>query len=277
MDLDPSLDLEFWNFSHHESALEDYPAAIDYVLNVTRQEELFFVGYSMGTTQYLVLLSEKPEYNDKIAAGFLLGPTAIGKHATNPMVVGSPYAEHIEAAINWLGFYEFMPNYPEIKSWFARNLCDRSDLLRNICKDMFAMMVGMDRKNMNSDMVPVYLSHMPAGCNVRTMAHLGQLFRNGEDFSQYDHGVEGNLANYGHPHPARYDLSNVKAATALFGGQADGFAVPKDLEILANKLPNLLANHVVAEETFAHLDFIFGTGAKTHVHEPMIQMMRSLK
>ena len=28
-----------------------------------------FIGYSMGTTQYLMLLSEKPEYNSKIRSG----------------------------------------------------------------------------------------------------------------------------------------------------------------------------------------------------------------
>ena len=64
----------YWNFSHHESALEDYSSTIDYILKVTSQDSLYFVGYSMATAQYLMLLSEKPEYNSKIKAGFLLGP-----------------------------------------------------------------------------------------------------------------------------------------------------------------------------------------------------------
>lgn len=65
---------KYWNFSHHESALEDYSASIDYILKETKAKNVFFAGYSMATAQYLMLLSEKPEYNNKIKAGFLLGP-----------------------------------------------------------------------------------------------------------------------------------------------------------------------------------------------------------
>lgn len=53
---------------------EDYSAELDYVLQQTGFDDLFFVAYSMGTTQYFVLLSEKPEYNDKVKAGFMMGP-----------------------------------------------------------------------------------------------------------------------------------------------------------------------------------------------------------
>ena len=58
----------------------DYSETIDYILDATGQPDMFFAGFSMGTTQYLILLSEMPEYNDKIRAGFLLGPAVIGKY-----------------------------------------------------------------------------------------------------------------------------------------------------------------------------------------------------
>ena len=82
----------FWDFSHHESAIYDYPAAIDFILKETGQDQVFFAGFSLGTTKYFILLSEKPEYNDKILAGFMIGPTAIGKHADNHMVTLAPLA-----------------------------------------------------------------------------------------------------------------------------------------------------------------------------------------
>ena len=75
LNLEPCMSCEnYWNFSHHDSALEDYSVSIDYILTKTNTESLFFVGYSMATAQYLMLLSEKPEYNNKIKAGILLGP-----------------------------------------------------------------------------------------------------------------------------------------------------------------------------------------------------------
>ena len=57
---------EFWDFGWDKSGLYDYPAEIDYILDKTGFDDLFVVGYSMGTTQYFALLSERPEYNDKI-------------------------------------------------------------------------------------------------------------------------------------------------------------------------------------------------------------------
>ena len=273
--LDPS-DAEFWNYSHHDSALDDYPVTIDYILHKTGQNKLFFVGYSMGTTQYLVLLSERPEYNEKIAAGFLLGPTAIGKHAANPLTLGSPYAEQMEAFVNWLGFYEIMPNFPKAKAWFALAMCDQSDTMRNLCRDVYSAIVGMEADNLDPAMVPTYISQMPAGCNSKTMTHLAQMYRNGEDFSWYDHGEAGNLVRYGHPHPARYKLGNVKVPTALFGGDVDELSAFEDLKILASRLPNLLTNHQVNQKGFGHLDFIFGVGAKNFVNIPVAEMIKSL-
>ena len=51
---------EFWSFGVEEGALLDYPAVLDYVAATTGYDDMHFVGYSMGTTKYLMLLSEMP-------------------------------------------------------------------------------------------------------------------------------------------------------------------------------------------------------------------------
>ncbi len=48
---------EFWSFGFNEGGTKDFPAIIDYVLETTGEESLFYVGHSMGTTQYLVSLT----------------------------------------------------------------------------------------------------------------------------------------------------------------------------------------------------------------------------
>ena len=59
--LDPcSTCKEFWSFGVEEGALLDYPAVLNYITATTGYEDVHFVGYSMGTTQYLMLLSEMP-------------------------------------------------------------------------------------------------------------------------------------------------------------------------------------------------------------------------
>ncbi|XP_011706906.1 PREDICTED: lipase 3-like, partial [Wasmannia auropunctata] len=56
---------DFWQFSYHEMGTRDLPAMIDYVLNYTKQKTLRYIGHSMGTTVFFILLSMRPEYNAK--------------------------------------------------------------------------------------------------------------------------------------------------------------------------------------------------------------------
>ena len=69
---------EFWDFQWEKTAVKDYPAEIDYILDYTGYDDLFIVGYSMGTTQYFAMLSDLPEYNKKIKAGFMMAPISYG-------------------------------------------------------------------------------------------------------------------------------------------------------------------------------------------------------
>jgi lysosomal acid lipase/cholesteryl ester hydrolase len=85
--LDPDLDAEkFFNFSFHEIGVYDLPAKIDYILETTEQEKVFYVGHSQGTTDFFVMGSERPEYNDKIALMIALAPIAFMGELPNPII-----------------------------------------------------------------------------------------------------------------------------------------------------------------------------------------------
>lgn len=62
--------------SFHELGIYDLPVMIDYILNYTGHKRLNYIGHSMGTTALFVLLSMKPEYNEKISFGICLAPIA---------------------------------------------------------------------------------------------------------------------------------------------------------------------------------------------------------
>lgn len=64
----------FWRFSWYELAIYDYPAVIDYVLKETNNSKVYIIGHSQGTTTLMTLLSERPEYNEYVAAASLLAP-----------------------------------------------------------------------------------------------------------------------------------------------------------------------------------------------------------
>lgn len=69
-------DKHFWDFSFHEHGYFDLPRAIDYIEELTGNKKLHFVGNSQGGTDFLVMLSTKPEYNKKIASAYLITPGA---------------------------------------------------------------------------------------------------------------------------------------------------------------------------------------------------------
>lgn len=58
----------------------DLAAQIDYVLDKTKQKQLSLVGHSQGTTAGLVLLADRPEYNDKVLIFHGMTPPAIMRY-----------------------------------------------------------------------------------------------------------------------------------------------------------------------------------------------------
>lgn len=47
-------------------AYYDMPAIIDHILNETKAKDLYYVGFSMGTTVFWAMMSDRPEYNQKV-------------------------------------------------------------------------------------------------------------------------------------------------------------------------------------------------------------------
>jgi pimeloyl-ACP methyl ester carboxylesterase len=65
---------------------KDLPAVIDFILQTTGAQQIFYAGHSMGTTMFYVLCSERPEYNSKIRGMFGLAPVAFMAHLKNPLL-----------------------------------------------------------------------------------------------------------------------------------------------------------------------------------------------
>ncbi len=90
---------DFWDFGMEEGALTDYPAAVDYVSRATGRRSMHFAGYSMGTTQILMLLAERPEFNARFRSAHLMGPVANAGNATNPLIAIADAAEAIQVVV----------------------------------------------------------------------------------------------------------------------------------------------------------------------------------
>ena len=58
---------------------------INYVLQATRKEKIFYVGHSMGTTTFLAMERYHPEIYDRLKLASLMAPVAYVKHMKSPI------------------------------------------------------------------------------------------------------------------------------------------------------------------------------------------------
>ncbi len=77
----------------------DLPAEIDYVLNKTGVSNIHYIGHSMGTTMFFVLLSTRPEYNSKIKFMAALGPAVYLNHTTSSAKYFAKYYGRVERVL----------------------------------------------------------------------------------------------------------------------------------------------------------------------------------
>ena len=80
-----STDEKFWDYSLDEFAMFDIPNTIDYILQITKQQDLTYIGFSQGSAQCLAALSLNHELNQKINLFIGLSPAMIPHGLNNPI------------------------------------------------------------------------------------------------------------------------------------------------------------------------------------------------
>lgn len=65
---------KFWDYSIDDFAWHDIPDSIEYILKVTKEPSLSYVGFSQGTAQAFAALSIHPPLNEKVNVFVALAP-----------------------------------------------------------------------------------------------------------------------------------------------------------------------------------------------------------
>ena len=122
---------------------------IDYILEKTGHTQLHYAGHSQGTTVFFVLMSTKPEYNEKIKSAHMLAPVAFMGNLTSPLVRKiSPTLGVLNTWSKIFGDQEFLPGNPLLQSAF-NTACGASGIFGKNCSNMFFLYSGSDQPNMN--------------------------------------------------------------------------------------------------------------------------------
>lgn len=265
-------DRKFWEWSFEEMGLYDVPATIDYVLNSTGFSKLGLLAFSQGFTTSLVLLSLRPEYNDKVNILVGYGPVANTTYISSVVRLAIPFADAIKAAVD-----VFTKGALVVSSQAQRDIIATvcNGALRDICYIPTSLLAGVNPKQLNRTRIPVYVANIPVGTSTQELVHYSQVNRR-KNLVRYDYGLIKNVALYGKITPPAYPLEKIRVPVALFKGLGDQFAHPRDTEDLSNRLRHLLVlDYVVPDPEFQHLDFIFAYNATDILHRPMIRVLKN--
>jgi pimeloyl-ACP methyl ester carboxylesterase len=156
-----TLSKEYWNFSWHEIGIYDLPAMIDFMLEETKASKAFYVGHSQGTTSLFVLLSTRPEYNDKIIQAHLMSPVVFAEH------FGFPLAKYLKAEIEngALNDYSYLnlDSFWDVTVKFRDSFCTQKQPLSGIyCPGLvflFFFLLGANKQGIEMDTVSLSLKN----------------------------------------------------------------------------------------------------------------------
>lgn len=123
-------------------------------------------------------------------------------------------------------------------------------------------------------MLPVYMSHAPAGASSRQVIHYAQEYVSAK-FRKFDHGTKKNLEIYGTETPPDYDMSRITAPVIVHYTDNDLLVDPIDVEQLYSELGNPAGLIKVPMPEFNHLDFTWGKDARTLLYDRMLPLMES--
>ncbi|KAL5287226.1 hypothetical protein ACFFRR_008258 [Megaselia abdita] len=211
----------FWNFTWHEIGYYDLPATIDFITNKTGHNKLHYVAHSQGSTIFLVMLSERPEYNEKIVSASLLAPVAfLANLESPPLRLMASESEKIETLLNHLGLHELFPS-TALNQLGGHLFCGKGAPTQNLCILVTYLSVGFSDYEMDRSLFPKIFETTPAGISRKQFQHFGQLINSGK-FQKFDYkSKEENYRRYGRKSPPEYNLRNIRVPVNLYYGNKD--------------------------------------------------------
>ncbi|XP_028159363.1 lipase 1-like [Ostrinia furnacalis] len=255
---------EFFNYTFYEQGIYDMPATIDYILKETKQKSLLAIGHSIGTTNFFVLGSVKPEYNNKIKAFISLAPISFIQNLRGLARVGSLLGKALTGVGLLIGAEEIAGKNGLVSGVF--NATCLGPLRYTLCVEgVIFPLFGPDARGLERDFVRTLFGHFPEGSSRKLFDHLIQIIERNK-FAKYDYGCESNLVEYGTEEPPEFDLSQVSMKVALFMGSNDYLASVPDAERLRDDLPNVVHYQVMPYEDFNHIDFVWGREMPTNLY-----------
>jgi len=256
-------DQEFWAWTFDEMAHIDLPTVLNYILGVTKQNNLSYVGHSQGTTMGFIAF-ENPAIAKLVNIFVALAPVAWVDHTTSELLKGLADID-AQVALKYLGMKAFAPDTAVLKILLP-TVCSKTP---DSCANIMGLVMGWDTTNLNTTRLPTIMAHEPSGTSTQNIIHWAQEVRKNV-FEAYDYGnPSDNLKHYNSTTPPAYKPGAITLPIALFSGGQDALADPTDVAALTPLLKNVVYNHI--EPSYAHLDFVWGVNAHTLIYPQVVE------
>ncbi|XP_061392921.1 lipase 3-like, partial [Musca vetustissima] len=262
--------LAFWNFTLNELGRYDLAAKIDYITTQTAQPNLHYVGYSQGTALFAILLSEMPEYGEKIKTTHFLSQCAFLCHLKSLPIL-SRAVVLARPAMSWMGIFS-SHLVDRFLNTIAPPICK---LFETPCIMILNFVAGWDSPYFNRTLLGDFLRATPAVAgNLQTMHFFQSIIYC--EFRKYDFGHRGNLKRYGQPQPPSYKLEKIHLETPIniFYADNDYFVSLKDVQHMFQILGNRTKLYRVQYPKYNHFDLVLATNVKEVINDCIVDKIQ---
>lgn len=237
----------FWNFSMDQFAFHDIPDSIEYILSVTSQPSLSYIGFSQGTAQAFATLSIHPTLNPKVDVFIALAPAmapaglsngivdALVKASPNVLFLAFGRRSILSSSAMWQAIL-----YPP--------------LFVKIIDIALSFLFDWTGRNITTFQKLAAYAHLYSYTSTKSVVHWFQIIRN-QSFQMYDDDAGPMVslsAKARYYKPAKFPTKNIKTPIVLVYGGSDSLV---DIDVMRSELPR----HTTATSIphYEHLDFLW--------------------
>lgn len=244
----------FWRFSMDEFCMHDIPDTIDYILDITKQPSLGYVGFSQGTAQAFAALSVHPQLNQRVNVFVAIAP------AMSPPGLSNNVVDALMKASPSLMFLLFG----------RRSILSSATFWQSILyPPLFCMIIDhglrflFDWKcyNITEPQKMAAYAHLYSFTSTKSVVHWFQIMRRAV-FQLYDDDVASAVRLYGQNFysPAKFPTQNIATPIVLLYGASDSLV---DIAVMKKALPEHTVS--VGIPAYEHVDMIWGKDVDTLV------------
>ncbi|KAJ5524427.1 hypothetical protein N7494_011077 [Penicillium frequentans] len=246
---------EFWDFSIDQFAFHDIPNSIEYILDVTTQPSLSYIGFSQGTAQAFATLSIHPLLNQKVDVFVALAPAMAPSGLRNRIVDSL-----MKASPNFL-FLLFGRRSILSSTTMWQTILYPPIYVRIIDTALSVLFNWQCRNITRTQKLAAYL-HLYSFTSTKSVVHWFQIIRN-KNFQFYDDELQtpfSIVASERFYKPVKYPTRNIKTPIVLLYGGSDSLV---DINVMLQGLPRGTVAKPIP--TYEHLDFLWASDVDQRV------------